>query len=41
MHVLDKQLSSSLCFNFMHYVEKKNLDFSTALGDIGDYKRTL
>ena len=23
MHVLDKQISRSLCFNFMHYVEKK------------------
>ena len=22
-HVLDKQLSRSLCFNFMHYVQKK------------------
>jgi len=22
-HVLNKQLSRSLCFNFMHYVQKK------------------
>ena len=38
MHVLDKQLSRSLCANFVHYVEKKYLVFSKELGNTSEIK---
>jgi len=38
-HVLDKQLSRSLCFNFVHCV-RKNF-FSTAAGNISEFECRL
>ena len=37
-HVLDKQLSISLCFNFVHYVQKIITRFRTAYRNIREFE---
>ena len=36
-HVFDKQLAKSLCFNFMHYAQKKNNFFSMVPNNISEF----